>query len=83
LPTGSVQIGRTIQGNTVAQYKVGKYFWPELEANAGYDYGGANDGKGLVFMTPGLMVSKVKFRKDPKNGPGSVLGAKLQIATSS
>jgi len=31
LPTSSsATIGRTISWNTVAQYKVGKYFWPEL-----------------------------------------------------
>ena len=84
LPTSSVlQIGRTIQWNTVAQYKVGKYFWPELEANASYYHGGTNDGKNQVFLTPGLMVSKIKFRKDPKDRLGLVLGAGMQIATSS
>jgi hypothetical protein len=84
LPTSSVpQIGRTIQWNTVAQYKVGKYFWPELEANASYYHGGTNDGKNQVFMTPGLMVSKIKFRKDPKDRLGLVLGTGMQIATSS
>jgi hypothetical protein len=84
LPTSSVpQIGRTIQWNSVAQYKVGKYFWPELEANASYYHGGTNDRKNQVFLTPGLMVSKIKLRKDPKDRLGLVLGAGMQIATSS
>ncbi|MBB5318089.1 transporter [Tunturibacter empetritectus] len=85
LPTSSVpQIGRTIQWNTTAQYKVGKYFWPEVEANASYYHGGStNDGKSQVFMTPGLMISKIKFRKDPKDRLGLVLGTGMQIATSS
>jgi hypothetical protein len=84
LPTSSVpQIGRTIQWNTTAQYKVGKYFWPEMEANASYYHGGTNDGKSQVFLTPGLMVSKIKFLKDPKDRLGLVLGAGMQIATSS
>jgi hypothetical protein len=83
LPTSSVPtIGRTIQWNTVAQYKVGKYFWPELEANASYFFGGANDGKNQVFLTPGIMVSKIKLRKDPKDRLGFVLGTGMQIATS-
>lgn len=83
LPTSSVpQIGRTIQWNTVAQYKVGKYLWPEVEANGSYYHGGPNDGKSQVFMTPGLMVSKIKFRKDPKDRLGLVLGTGMQIATS-
>jgi hypothetical protein len=84
LPTSSVPtIGRTIQWNTVGQYKVGKYFWPELEVNASYFRGGANHGKNPVFLTPGLMVSKIKLRKDPKDRLGLVLGTGMQIATSS
>jgi hypothetical protein len=84
LPTSSVpQIGRTIQWNTTAQYRVGKYFWPEVEANASYYRGGANDGKNQVFLTPGMMVSKIKLRKDPKDRLGLVMGAGMQIATSS
>jgi hypothetical protein len=83
LPTSSVPtIGRTILWNSVAQYKVGKYFWPELEANASYFHGGANDGKNQVFLTPGLIVSKIKLRKDPKDRLGLVLGTGMQIATS-
>ncbi len=84
MPTSSVpQIGRTIQWNTSAQYKVGKYLWPELEANASYYHGGANDGKNQVFLTPGLMVSKIKFRKDPEGQIGTGAGRRMQIATSS
>jgi hypothetical protein len=84
LPTSSVPtIGRTIQWNTTAQYQVGRYFWPEIEVNASYFRGGANDGKSQVFATPGLMVSKIKFRRDPKARLGLVLGTCMQIATSS
>ena len=83
LPTSSVPtIGRTIQWNTTVQCKVGRYFWPELETNASYFYGGANDGKSQVFLTPGIMVSKIKLKKDPKNRLGFVLGTGMQIATS-
>ncbi|MEO6801981.1 MAG: transporter [Granulicella sp.] len=83
LPTSSVKaIGRTIQWNTVAQYNVAKYFWPEAEVNASYFKGGANDGKTQVFLTPGLMISKIKFRKDPKDRLGLALGAGMQIAAS-
>jgi hypothetical protein len=83
LPTSSVSaLGRTISWNTVAQYKVGRYFWPELEANASYYHGGPNDGKNQTFLTPGLMVSRIKLRQDPKDRLGLVLGAGMQIATS-
>jgi len=83
LPMSSaLAIGRTISWNTVAQYKVGKYFWPELEANASYYHGGPNDGKNQTFLTPGLIVSKIKLRQDPKDRLGLVLGTGMQIATS-
>jgi len=83
LPLSSVStIGRTISWNTVAQYKIGKYFWPELETNASYYHGGPNDGKSQVFLTPGLMVSRIKLRQDPKDRLGLVFGAGMQIATS-
>ncbi|MBS1798718.1 MAG: hypothetical protein JSS95_02720 [Acidobacteria bacterium] len=83
LPTSSVPaIGRTILWNSVAQYKVGRYLWPELEANASFFHGGPNDGRNQVFLTPGLIVSKIKLRKDPKDRLGLVLGTGMQIATS-
>lgn len=84
LPTGSISaIGRTIVWNTVAQYKVGKVFWPELEMNSTSYHGGPNDGKSQTFVTPGLMVSRLKLRKDPKDRLALVFGAGMQIATSS
>jgi hypothetical protein len=84
LPVGSVnKLGRTVVWNTVAQYKVGKIFWPELEVNANYYFLGPNNGKDQVFMTPGLMVRKLKFYKeDPKNRLVLVFGGGMQIATS-
>lgn len=84
LPTSSVPtIGRTIQWNTVAQYQVGKYFWPEVEVNASYFHLGANDGKNQTFVTPGFMISKIKLKHDPKSRLALVLGSGMQIATSS
>jgi outer membrane putative beta-barrel porin/alpha-amylase len=83
LPTSSVStIGRTIQWNTVAQYKLGKYLWPEVEANASYFHGGPNDGRNQTFLMPGIIMSKIKLRRDPKDRLGLILGTGMQIATS-
>jgi hypothetical protein len=83
LPTSSVPtIGRTIQWNTVAQYKLGKYLWPEVEANASYFHGGPNDGKNQTFLMPGIVMSKIKLWRDPKDRLGLILGSGMQIATS-
>jgi len=84
LPTSSsATIGRTISWNTVAQYKVGKYFWPELEVNSSYYRGGPNDGKNQTFLTPGMMVSKLKLQSEPTGRLALMFGAGMQIATSS
>jgi len=84
LPTSSGStIGRTIMWNTVAQYKVGKYFWPELEVNSSYFHGGPNDRKNQTFLTPGMMVSRIKLRSDPKDRLALLFGGGMQIATSS
>lgn len=84
LPTSSsATIGRTISWHTVAQYKVGKHFWPELEVNSSYFHGGPNDGKNQTFLTPGMMVSSIKLRGEPASRLGLMLGGAMQIATSS
>ncbi len=84
LPTGdTIKLGRSIAWNTTAQYHLGKYFWPELESNATFFYGGKNDGKMQNFLTPGITASKFKFHpKDPKSRLGVALGGGMQIATS-
>jgi len=84
LPTGdTLKLGRSIAWNTTAQYKIGKYVWPELESNATFFYGGKNDGKMQNFLTPGVTFSKFKFRpSDAKSRAAIALGGGEQIATS-
>jgi hypothetical protein len=84
LPTGDTnKLGRPIAWNTTAQYHLGKYLWPEVETNATYFEGGPNDGKSQNFITPGLVVSKIKLRpSDAKSRLGFGFGAGEQIATS-
>jgi hypothetical protein len=86
LPTGTpatTTSGRPILWNTVAQYKVGKLFWPELESNATFYKGGTNDGKTQEFITPGLIIGKCGLHPgDKKSRPGLAFGGGMQIATS-
>lgn len=85
LPTGdTVKTGRTIPWNTTAQYKLGKFLWPELESNATYFFGGKNDGKMQNFLEPGLTACKFKVHpSDETARAGFAFGAGMQIATSS
>jgi hypothetical protein len=83
LPVGSVHaIGRTIAWNTVAQYQVGRIFWPEVEVNSSFYHLGPNDGKNQTFVTPGVMVSKIKLRREASDRLALLFGGGMQIATS-
>ncbi len=85
LPLGHTsKLGRPIPWNTTLQYHAGKYLWPEIESNATFYDGGPNHGKKQEFITPGLMVSKIKLHpSDPHSRLGLALGTGVQIATSS
>jgi hypothetical protein len=75
--------GRPIAINTVAQYKLGKYVTPDVEDNATFYKGGANDGKTQNFIAPGVMFGKFKLQPhDPKARSGFAFGVAEQIATS-
>jgi hypothetical protein len=86
LPTGtpaSTTAGKPVAWNTVAQYRVGKLFWPELESNMTIYKGGTNDGKTQEFITPGILIGKCGLHpSDPKSRPGLAFGGGMQIAAS-
>lgn len=83
LPTGHTRtMGRPVSWNTVIQEKVGRMFWPEVEFNSIYFRGGPNDGKVQTFVSPGIMISKIKFSSESNNRLALVFGAGEQIAVS-
>jgi len=85
LPTSQTATsGRTIQWNTVAQYHVRKYLWPELELNSTSYVGGTRDGKTQMFLTPGIIFGKFALRpENPKSRLGMVAGIAFQTAVTS
>ncbi|MBZ5678970.1 MAG: transporter [Acidobacteriia bacterium] len=83
LPTGdAATLGRPVVWNVIAQYRIKKIFWPEIENNATFFHGGPNDGRVQNFISPGIVVSKIKLSSDPKSRLGLILGVGEQIATS-
>jgi len=84
LPTGNVKsIGRTIATNSVLQYHVQKYLWPQLEINSTAWYGGSKDGKVQTFLTPGLMLGKYAIHPNDKTSRlGLAAGAGLQTVAT-
>jgi len=85
LPTSNTATsGRTIHWNTVAQYHVKKYLWPELELNSTSYLGGPRDGKTQMFLTPGIIIGKLALRpENPKSRLGIVAGVAFQTAVTS
>lgn len=85
LPTSKAETsGRTIHWNTVAQYHVKKYFWPELELNSTSYLGGTRDGKTQMFLTPGIIFGKFALRPESaKSRMGMVAGVAFQTAVTS
>ncbi|MHB8302143.1 MAG: transporter [Acidobacteriaceae bacterium] len=82
LPVDSDQVvGRSIVWNSVAQYHIGRYLWPELESNATYFRGGPNDGKAQNFITPGLLIGRIHFH-DFHDRMGLTAGMGMQFASS-
>ena len=85
LPTSNTATsGRTIHWNTVAQYHVKKYLWPELELNSTSYLAGTRDGKTQMFLSPGIIFGKFSLRpEDPKSRLGIVAGVAFQTAVTS
>jgi hypothetical protein len=78
----TAKLGRSIVWNTALQAHVAKYFWPEVEFNSTFFKGGPNDGKHMVFATPGLLATH-KLRPDVERSRLALCaGAGMQIATS-
>ncbi len=78
----TAKLGRSIAWNTALQAHVAKYFWPEVEFNATYFKGGANDGKNQVFATPGLLAAHKLKPGSERSRLAICAGAGMQIAIS-
>ena len=88
--TNSKGLGHTIAWNNVVQYRIaktgfGRFFWPEVESNSSFYIGGANDGKTMSFVTPGMILGRFPLKHDATGKPGRLgvtLGAGEEIAVS-
>lgn len=70
--------GTPLVVNTAFQYHVGKYFWPEVEANYTYWPNGQHDSVNQLFITPGLMLGRFPIWKRV----GVTIGAGYQVAVT-
>jgi hypothetical protein len=70
--------GEPVLFNTALQYKLAKYFWPEVEANYTYWSDGKHEGLNQLFITPGLLIGRIPI----VGRVGLTFGAGVQIAVT-
>jgi hypothetical protein len=51
--------GMTVASNTTLQYRVAKFFWPEVEANYTWWATGEHEGRNQLLLTPALMIGRI------------------------
>jgi hypothetical protein len=64
LPAESIaRTGSPFISNTAFQYRVFKKLWPEIEINSTWWPNGSNRGKDQTFLTPGIVLGKIRLRQ--------------------
>jgi hypothetical protein len=70
--------GTPLAWNTAFQYRVEKYFSPEVEANYTWWPNGEHGGKSQLYLTPGLLIGRVPIA----GRVGLTFGAGFQVAVT-
>ncbi len=81
--TNTTGLGRSVIWNNAIQYRLTKLVWVETEFNSTFYKGGRNDGHAQTFTTPGIIVSRIPFRRERVSASTPLsftLGAGEQIA---
>lgn len=76
--SNALKTGHIVTWNTVAQYHVGRFFWPEVESNSNFFMGGVHDGQVQSFVTPGVLFGRFPIHRRT----GLTFGAGEQIAVT-
>jgi hypothetical protein len=80
IPSGGRQrLGTPLAWNTALQYHEHRLFWPEVEVNSIFFPNGARRGKKEIFLTPGLVIGKIRLA----HRLGLTFGAGFQTAVTS
>ncbi|MBV9757772.1 MAG: hypothetical protein JO047_12000 [Alphaproteobacteria bacterium] len=73
-------LGHQIQTNVTFQYQLWKIFWPEVEMNWTYWADGARGGLSQVYVTPGLVVGRLRLSTE--HFIGLTFGVGYQVAVA-
>ena len=81
--TGASTLGRQVILNEAAEFHATSLLWLETEFNSTLFRGGKNDGREQTFITPGIILSRMKLAPTRPGAPNRLsltLGAGEQIA---
>lgn len=79
LPNGGLdRLGIPVVYNTAFQYRVFKYFWPEVETNYEWQSYGEKTGHNTLYLTPGIVIGGIPIHDRVK----LTFGAGFQIAVT-
>jgi hypothetical protein len=79
IPNGGVdRLSMPLNWNTAFQYRIFRYFWPELEFNYTWFTLGENTGKSQLFLTPGIIIGRIPIH----DRVGMTFGAGYQVAVT-
>lgn len=77
MPLGNTRsIGRQVSSNTAFQYRIGRLWYPELEANVQHAYGAASGAQTQAYLTPGILIGRFPIARSA----GFAFGLGMQIA---
>lgn len=78
-PHGRYQTDRTeLCVDNAFQYQLLRKLWPEVELNSTFFQNGPNDGRKQNFVTPGLIIGRLRLL----GRVGFTIGGGYQIATT-
>jgi hypothetical protein len=78
-PAGGLdRLGMPLAWNTTFQYRIAKYFWPEVETNYTWQSYGSDNGHNTLYLTPGLLIGRIPIH----NRVGLTFGAGYQVAVT-
>jgi hypothetical protein len=79
LPSGGLdRLGLPVIWNTAFQYRVCRYFWPELETNYTWQSYGEKNGHNTLYLTPGIVIGRIPIHERL----GLTFGAGFQVAVT-
>lgn len=79
MPTSDTNlIGRNYLWNNAFQYRLFRKLWPEVELNSTFIQDGPRDGMKQTFVTPGLLIGRLRLSKRV----GFTFGGGYQIAAT-